>query len=62
MSLHNALNIAIPALGLVAVLVIPNDPRLTRGPPFVTREPQRRYLMAFFAFLLFLAVVHAITD
>jgi hypothetical protein len=51
MSLHDALNIAIPALGLVAVLAIPSDPRLTRRPPLVAREPQRRYLVAFFAFL-----------
>jgi hypothetical protein len=62
MSLHDVLNIAVPMLGLVVVLVIPNDPRLTRRPPFVTREPQRRYLMAFFAFLLILAVVNAIAN
>jgi hypothetical protein len=62
MSLHDVLNIAVPTLGLIVVLTISNDPRLTRRPPFVAREPQRRYLVAFFAFLLFLAVVDAIAN
>jgi hypothetical protein len=62
MRLHNALNIAIPALGLIVVLVVPNESRWTRKPSFVKRQPQRRYLAAFFAFLLILAVVNAISN
>jgi hypothetical protein len=62
MSLHDVLNIVVPTLGLVMVLTIPDDPRLTRRAPFVTRQPQRRYLVAFFGFLLILAVVNAIAS
>ena len=59
MSLRDALTIAIPGLALLAVLVIPGEPRLTRRPWLTARRPRRTQLAIAFAALLIVAVAHA---
>jgi hypothetical protein len=56
----DALSIVILVLLLVAVLLIPGRWRWRGRPWFVTREPQRRWLAAFFGLLLVAAVIKAI--
>jgi hypothetical protein len=60
MSLRTALSIAIPAVGLLAVLAVPGELRSTRRPWLAKGQSRRLYVAVGFACLLVLAVVNAV--
>jgi hypothetical protein len=49
-----------PAIGLLAMLVLPGELRWARKPPFVTGPPSRVYFAAGFAALLVLGLAGAV--